>query len=41
MEKHSQMNCVSLGALSNVWIYAIIDSYLDAKNQIQKVQNNK
>jgi hypothetical protein len=41
MEKHSQMNWVSLGALSGDWFYAIIDSYLDAKNQIQKVQNNK
>ena len=41
MEKHSQMNWVSLGALSGVWFYAIIDSYLDAKNQIQKVQNIK
>ena len=36
MEKYAQINWVSLGVMGGIWLVAIIDSYIDARNQIKQ-----
>ncbi|MBC8322592.1 MAG: hypothetical protein H8E70_03375 [Candidatus Marinimicrobia bacterium] len=40
MEQHAQMNWISAGVLGTVWLYAVVDSYLEAKNQIAEYRDN-
>ena len=39
MEKYAQINWVSLGVMGSIWLYAIIDSYIDARNQIKQFRS--
>jgi TolB-like protein len=41
MEKYAQLNWVSLGVMGSIWLYAIIDSYIDSRRQIKKFQSKK
>ena len=36
MEKYAQINWVSLGVMGGIWLVAILDSYIDARNQIKQ-----
>ena len=36
MEKYAQINWVSLGVMGGIWLVAIVDSYIDARNQIKQ-----
>jgi len=40
MEQHAQMNWISAGVLGSVWLYAVLDSYLEAKKQIAEYRDN-
>ena len=39
MEKYAQINWVSLGVMGGIWLYAIVDSYVDARNQIKQFRS--
>ena len=39
MEKYAQINWVSLGVMGGIWLYAIVDSYVDARNQIKQLRS--
>ena len=39
MEKYAQINWVSLGVMGGIWLVAIIDSYIDARNQIKQFRS--
>ncbi len=39
MEKYAQLNWVSLGMMGTIWLYAIIDSYIDSRRQIKQFQS--
>jgi TolB-like protein len=39
MEKYAQINWVSLGVMGGIWLYAIVDSYIDARNQIKQFRS--
>ena len=39
MEKYAQINWVSLGVMGGIWLYAIVDSYVDARNQIKRFRS--
>lgn len=41
MEQYAQINWVSLGAMSSVWLYAVIDAYIDARKQIKDFKSEK
>ncbi len=41
MDQYAQINWASLGALSSVWLYAIIDAYIDARKQIKDFKREK
>lgn len=41
MEKYAQINWVSLGVMGGIWLYAIYDSYIDARNQIKQFRSKK
>ena len=38
-EKYAQINWVSLGVMGGIWLYAIVDSYVDARNQIKQFRS--
>ncbi len=40
MEQHAQMNWISAGVLGSVWLYAVLDSYFEAKKQIAEYNDN-
>jgi len=39
MEKYAQINWVSLGVMGGIWLVAIVDSYIDARNQIKQFRS--
>ena len=39
MEKYAQINWVSLGVMGGIWLYAIVDSYVDDRNQIKQFRS--
>ena len=39
MEKYAQINWVSLGVMGGIWLVAIYDSYIDARNQIKQFRS--
>ena len=39
MEKYAQSNWVSLGVMGGIWLVAIVDSYIDARNQIKQFRS--
>tara|TARA_Y100000034_G_scaffold33655_1_gene41165 strand:+ start:973 stop:1848 length:876 start_codon:yes stop_codon:yes gene_type:complete len=41
MEKYAQINWVSLGVMGGIWLYAIVDSYIDARSQIKQFRSKK
>lgn len=41
MEKYAQINWVSLGVMGGIWLYAIVDSYIDARKQIKDFKSEK
>ena len=41
MEQYAQINWVSLGAMSSIWLYAVIDAYIDARKQIKDFKSEK
>ncbi len=41
MEKYAQINWVSLGVMGGIWLYAIVDSYIDARSQIKQYRSKK
>ena len=41
MEKYAQINWVSLGVMGGIWLVAIYDSYIDARNQIKQFRSKK
>ena len=41
MEKYAQINWVSLGVMGGIWLVAIVDSYIDARNQIKQFRSKK
>ena len=41
MEKYAQINWVSLGLMGGIWLVAIVDSYIDARNQIKQFRSKK
>ena len=41
IEQYAQINWVSLGAMTSVWLYAVIDAYLDARKQIKDFKSEK
>ena len=41
MDQYAQINWVSLGAMSSVWLYAVIDAYIDARKQIKDFKREK
>jgi TolB-like protein len=38
MERYSKMNWTFLGFMGVVWLYSVIDSYIDARSEIKKFQ---
>lgn len=38
MEKHAQMNWASVGVFGSIWLYALLDSYLEAREQIHSAE---
>ncbi|MDP7654073.1 MAG: FlgO family outer membrane protein [Candidatus Marinimicrobia bacterium] len=41
MEKYAQINWVSMGVMGGIWLYAIVDSYIDARSQIKQFRSKK
>ena len=41
MEKYAQINWVSLGVMGGIWLYVIVDSYIDARSQIKQFRSKK
>jgi len=41
IKSHSQINWASLGALSSVWLYAVIDAYIDVRKKIKDFKKEK
>ena len=41
MEQYAQINWVSLGVMSSIWLYAVIDAYIDARKQIKDFKSEK
>tara|TARA_B100001964_G_scaffold7315_1_gene7910 strand:- start:142 stop:1014 length:873 start_codon:yes stop_codon:yes gene_type:complete len=41
MEKYAQINWVSMGVMGGIWLYAIVDSYIDARKQIKDFKSEK
>ena len=41
MEKYAQINWVSMGVMGGIWLYAIVDSYIDARSQIKQYRSKK
>ena len=41
MDQYAQINWISLGAMGSIWLYAVVDSYLDASKQIKDFKSKK
>ena len=41
MDQYTQINWISLGVMGGIWLYAVVDSYLDARKQIKDFKRKK
>ena len=41
MDQYAQINWISLGVMGSIWLYGLVDSYLDASKQIKDFKSKK
>jgi len=41
MDQYTQINWISLGVMGSIWLYAVIDAYIDARKQIKDFKSEK